>query len=143
MCGNLANSVVCNSLLGDSFYRVFHLASVFFSWGLLVLGYFGQFVCIWYFSVLIFLLYVVICVRGLYLLLVYCVFCLFMFFIFFSFMFFPFSFLFSFSFWGKFFSHVVFWFRILLDFSSSFLQFFLLVLVGMVVFLWGRGPEFL
>ena len=64
MHSSLANSVVFNSLSRDSFYRVFHLAIVFFffSGELLVLGCFGQFVCIWYFGELIFLSYVIVCV---------------------------------------------------------------------------------
>ena len=74
---------------------------VFFPGGGLVLGCFGQFVCIRYFEALIFLLYVVVCVWGLYLQLVHCVFglfaCLSSFFCC-CFFYFPFVCVFSFSF---------------------------------------------
>ena len=51
---SLTNFVECNSILGDSFYYVFHLESVFLLvGGVIVLGCLGQFVCIWYFGALI------------------------------------------------------------------------------------------
>ena len=92
----------------------------FFSWGLLILG---QFVCIWYFGALVFLLRVVVCVWRLYLLYVYCVFGRLFVFLF-PFVRGFFSFSFSFSFGGRFYSYVLFFIQDHFYFSSSFLQFF-------------------
>ena len=106
---------------GTLFIMFFIWRGFFFTGGLIVL---------WCFGTLIFLLYVVVCGWGLYLLSVYWGFgllfvCLLMwFFSFFNFYFVRvFFFSFSFSFGRKFFSHVHFLFRIFLDFSSFFLHF--------------------
>ena len=111
------------------FYYAFHLKSVFLL-GLIVLECFGQFQCIWYFvNFFNMLLY---CVFGM--LFVCVLFCLY----------FPFVrvfFSFSFSFWGRFFSHVVFCLGFFLIFLPPFCS-FLLIVLELLCFCGAEFPNF-
>ena len=137
MCNGL--SFVCNGLLS---FLVFRLENL--------LGFLGQFICIFYFGGLIFLLYEFICVWGiislavlpcLWFVVCVCTFLLMLFINFFSVLFFFFFFL---LFLGKLLSDEIFFGQ---DLSRFFLlpfcSFLPIVLIGIVAFLWGRVPWFL
>ena len=147
LCVGVVYMVVCPILLCVKVFKgilfiMFFIWRVFFYWWGVACSWFFWPICMYlvFWSVNFSFIYCCLCVGIISSVGVLCfwfVVCLFMFFFCFVFIFVLFVFFLFISplFRIVFFSHVVFLFRIFLDFSSSFLQFFSIVLLGMVVFL--------